>query len=175
MLSELSMLGIFKWDVISVFSSSLALSTTSQTRSVTLSLNDCTFSQAQGNNCTSFFFFTVSDHWYISVTTHYLNEQLLSNLTLIKKGALGITIRFVHIHTYQVNNKFAVLCHISLWGWRVTMRNCRPGLTRSGERHTRPSRNWGTAIKTTVVPPHSRSHFPTGAMFLKWHFNIRFL
>lgn len=153
---------------------SLALSITTQTRSVTLSLNDCTFSTSTGKHSHILFCFTVADHWFVSVTTHYLNEQLLSNLTLVKKGALGITTRFVHNHTYQVNNEFTVLCRFSLRGWRVTVRNCRPGLTRSGERHTRPSRNWGTAIKTTVALPHPPSHFPICAMFLKWHFNIHF-
>lgn len=70
----------FSNETLSVFFSSSSALSTSRTRSVTLSLNDCTFSQAQGNNRTSFFF-TVTEHWYISVATHYLNEQLLSNLT----------------------------------------------------------------------------------------------
>ncbi len=101
---------------------SLALSTASQTRSGTLSLNDCTFSTSTGKFSHIIFCFTVADHWFVSVTTHYLNEQLLSNLTLVEKGALGITTRFVHNHTYQVNNEFTVLCCFSLRGWRVTVK-----------------------------------------------------
>lgn len=67
-------------------------------------------------------------------TTHYLNKQLLSNLTLIEKRGFRhyysvCTYSYIHISTEQW------LCR-PLWGWRVTVRNCRPGLTRSGERHT---------------------------------------
>ncbi len=106
---------------------SLALSTASQTRSGTLSLNDCTFSTSTGKFSHIIFCFTVADHWFVSVTTHYLNEQLLSNLTLVEKGALGITTRFVHNHTYQVNNEFTVLCCFSLRGWRVTVKKLSTG------------------------------------------------